>query len=496
MSYHMSSMYGIKRMNIVKLIIQETGTYNQQWKRPYTSGLNAKTFNSIVEKSVSQNGITANSLTGVANQFLHPAATPESHLYIPNGWNERRLRFFMEIQIEDQSNCVISEYVVGYTDYAGMGLSGSLDPNMRFFINGINSTRYMMHTTPLGTQSYQNTIDASHILSNSNYVSIQQGNRSFSMRPEDIFIQMDVAEIQRTDDLGDFCDTQTLVTASPIKSKRTNGIAPVYVSTILDAYVKAKPGQRETEGREDLIKTAIAYSRSDAINDDHFIALLRSKYDGHGDSFTYSDLIGIDNNVVAATIVLPLTNTSRTTLHQTGSTSDWGAADGETVFATCISQSLPGYMLEYCINKIHVRATNRDLGGRITVDVIDVKSFMQNVDITNYIKSLLFKLENELLKDLSFNNQMDFAIDVRCDLLGETWINLSLNSGAFVMYVTPSFCDALMSPVVTNNYDNCIGIASDFNNLLDHITDSSAKISFLDGASFQNNPFGGGFGNI
>jgi hypothetical protein len=214
------------------------------------------------------------------------------------------------------------------------------------------------------------------------------------------------------------------------------------------------------------------------------MAILRSKYNGNGDSFCYGDLIGIDNNVVNTTKVLPLTTTTRATLHQTGLTSDWAAADNETVFATCVSQSLPGYMLDFCINLIHIQATNRDFGGKVSIQVIDVKSFMQNVDITSYVKSVLFKVEYELLRDLSFNGQMDFAIDIKCDLLGETWINLSLNSGPFVMYVTPSFCDALMTPMVTNNYLNSVGIANDFNNILSQVSDSKPNLSIVNNFNF------------
>lgn len=484
MGYNTGSMYGIKNMKIVKLVIQETGTYNQQWKRPYVSGMNPKTYNTIIEKTSNVKNITSTSLSGIANEFLHPSATPECHLYIPNGWQERRLRFFMEIQIEEHVGCIITEYVVGYTDHVGLSLTGILDRDMRFHINGINTTRHLTHTTAMGNQVYQNSIDSSHILSNSNYTNIQQGVKSFSMRPEDIYMQMDTADIQLNERLTDFCDTQSLVTTIPILSKRSNAIAPVYVSSILDTYIKVKPTEQHTSGREEILQTAMSVNSSNSINQDAFIALLRSKYNGNGDTFTYNDLVGIDSNVTQTTVVLPLTTTTRSSLHQTGVTADWGAADGETVFATCISQSLPGYMLEYCINKIHIRATNRDLGGRISIDVIDVKSFMQNVDITNYIKSILFKLENELLKDLSFNNKMDFALDVRCDLLGETWINISINSSPFAMYVTPSFCDALMTPIVTNDYNNCTRIANDFSNILNEICDNVAPASGSGGFGF------------
>ncbi len=473
MNYTMASMYGVKSMRINKLIIQETGTYSQQWKRPYISGLNPKTFNSIVEKSSNAKTITPNILAGVSTQFIHPTATPEGTLFIPNGWQERRLRFFMEVCIEEQMGCIVTEYIVGYTDYAGIGrINNSIDPEMRFHINGINTTRNMTHVTALGTQTYQNAIDSSHVLSNTNYTNIQNSVRTYSMRPEDVYMQMDVADIQKNQDLGDFIDVQSLITTVPIKSKRTNSIAPVYVANILDAYIKAKPLDFHESNRGDILQTAIGINSSNSVSDDQFMSFLRNRNNNNGDSFTYNDLIAIDQNIFNVTQVVQLTPITKATVHQAGSTSEWGAADMETAFATCISQSLPGYMLECCFNKFFFRATNRDIGGKISIVISEAKSLMSNVDTSDYIRVMEFKLENELFKDLTFNNQMDFAIDVRCDLLFETWINLSINSGPFTTYVTPSFCDALMSPVITDNYNNCLSIASDFSNIVDTICDN------------------------
>jgi len=477
MFYTPPSMYGTKRIQIVKFVLQETGTYNTQWKRPYVSSMDARTFNSIVEASHSSRSITPVALAGSANQFLRPTATPETHLIIPNGWQERRLRFMLELVIEEQMGNCNSEYVVGYTDYAGIDSSGRLDPNMTYIINSVSSARTVRHTTALGNQRYQNAIDASHILVNDNYQKFQTSQKEFTLRPEDIYQHMDTVDISRNEALGDFCDTQTILTKTPIKSRRSNAIAPVYVSSILDTYIKARPNENMMGTEDELLTSARYLIRSDEINNDSFIAFLRNRYSGDGNHFTFADLQALDPNVVNVTHVMPLNTVTRASLHQTGITSDWGASDGETVFATCVSQSLPGYMLMNCVNKLHIQATNRDICGKTNIIVINIRSFMENVDMTPYIQSILFKLENELFRDLSYNNKMDFAIDVKCDLLGETWINLSINSGPFITYVTPSFCDALMSPMVTLNYNNCTSIASDFSNLLSQICDSNPIIA-------------------
>lgn len=482
------SMYANKRMNIRKLIIQETGTYNQQWKRPFETGLQASGFNQILENVDQAKAITPAALAGVANQFIHPSATPESTIIIPEGWNERRLRFFMEVETETQVGTIQTEYVVGYTNYSGLSFGGALDPNMVFYINSVNTTRKSFQNTPMGNMAYQNVIDSSHILANDHYAGISTPNQLWRLRPEDVFGQIESNEIAQ-ETQGDFLDTRLTINREPIKSRRTNAVAPVFVSSILDSYLQSQRGDINNSNRFELIENAKAAIKSQSISTDPFISFIRgNNSNAPCNQFTYADLQRLDPNVDNVRVVLSLTPTLQSTIHTAGQTADWGGSTGETLFATCVSQSLPGYMLDHCINKFHFMSTNRDIGCNITTKVVDVKSLMQGIDITPHIQSLIFKLEKELLKDLSYNNQMDFMIDVRCDLIGETWINVSLNNGPIYTYVTPSFADALMSPVTSYDQNKVVAIANDFENLMGHIGDS--------GLAYGGMPGNNSFGNI
>lgn len=480
------SMYATKSMRIMQFMVQETGTYDQQWKRPYSSGMNKHTFDNIVNAIDSAKAITPAALTGLSNQFLHPQAQPESHIIIPNGWNERRLRFFLEVQTESQMGAVQTEYILGYSEYAGLSDGLQIDPNMKFIINGINITRSIYNGTILGTNRQSNLIDSSHLLVNDQYSGIHTPNKLFSLRPEEIYSQMDASSIASELDTNDFIDTQLQVTRAPMKTKRTNAIAPVFVSTVLDSYLQTQRSAGDEATRDSIFETAKATVRSDPCNTDPFVSFMRTRGDGSGNSFTYNDLIALDSDVVHKTIPLKLTPTTRATVAQTGMGANWAAANTETVFATCLSQSLPGYMLTYGINKIHMLTTNRDIGSKITTKVTNALSLMKGMDLTPFISSFLFKVENELLRDLTYNNSMDFAIDISVDLTGETKINLSVNGGPFVLYITPSFCDALMTPVTTAHVANLNGIANDFDSLISQIGSMSPAIGGL----------ANGFGNI
>lgn len=484
-----TSMYGVKSMRINKLIIMPSGTYNDQWKRPFTSGLNGQSFKQILSNVEEAKQITPTALAGVANQFIHPSAQPESKIVIPNGWAERRLRFFLEVQTETHIGAVQTEYISGYTEHGDLSFGNNFDPNMKFFINSIHTTRRTMMNTPMGQQTMQNVINSNHVIANDQYSGVMGPNQLYRLRPEDVFTHMEAAELGQ-EVQGDLTDARSFVGRKPILSRRKDGSASVFVSDVLNSYLQTARADYNMGDKSNVFESAKHAIKADNVDSDPFMSFVRGLRPdgGAGNAFYYGDLTRLDPNVVHVTHVPPLSPTLIATQHQVGQTAHWHSSDGETLFATCVAQALPGYMLEHCINKFHFRSTNRDVAGVITTAAIDVKSLMTGIDMTPFVQSLIFKLDSELFRDLSYNNQMDYAIEVRCDLLGDTAIRISINSGPFIEYVTPSFCDALMAPVTTMNQNNVFGIAQDFDNLLNHLQTSTATYSgqesFTTGGSF------------
>jgi hypothetical protein len=478
---NMRQMYGTKAMRIVKFIIQETGTYEDQFRRPYQTNLTAQSAKEFVEQVDGSKFITAGALAGISGQFIRPMATPESDITIVNGWGQKRLRFFLEIRTEDHIGNFISEYIVGYTDHPGLSMSNILDPQMCFFINAVNITNTSYQQTPLGNQTYQNVIDSSHLLVNDVYTGHQGINKLYGLRPEDVFSEMQ-GQMVRTELAGEFlADTRSHFTGDGKKSKRTNAIAPMYAADLLDSYNQTKNSEPNID-QDRLLGYAINVVQSSAVADDPFLTYLRNNKPmqvGACNSFTLQDLQSLDANVGNVTHVLNVTPEQLGGMSQRGiGTSHWGGSDSETLFATVISQSVPGYMLQYSLNKIHFSSTNQEIGGKINTIISMAKSFSENIDISKYIQAFIFKIQTEMLKSMSYNGQIGFQIEVMCDLLGETWINISINGGPQVTFVTPSFCDALMSPVITRNELVLNSISSDFDSLMSNLSDS--KPGFAD----------------
>ena len=103
-----------------------------------------------------------------------------------------------------------------------------------------------------------------------------------------------------------------------------------------------------------------------------------------------------------------------------------------------------------------------------------VKSFNTGVDLSKEIQAFCFRLETELLRSLSYNNQISFVLDLTCDLLGDTSVELSINGQSPSWHVAPSFTDSLMDPVVTADYKVIHGLAKDFDTLMQEISENDS----------------------
>ena len=173
-------MYSTKRMNVVKLLIQRTGTFGDQYRRPYNSNLDAATADKILAAVDGKNIIKASTLAATSMSFIAPSSTPEQSIGIINGWGTPRLRFLLEIQHIDHMGSINNEYISGYTEYSDLSMSDRVDPKMKFFMNNVGRTRTVTHRTPLGNQTYQNVIDSSHILVNDQFTNAFDSNKLYT----------------------------------------------------------------------------------------------------------------------------------------------------------------------------------------------------------------------------------------------------------------------------------------------------------------------------
>jgi hypothetical protein len=132
-------------------------------------------------------------------------------------------------------------------------------------------------------------------------------------------------------------------------------------------------------------------------------------------------------------------------------------------------------MMDLMLSKVYFRATNHSIGGVVVVTLIDGKS-ITTADLSQHYELFKRRLEHEVLFDMTHGNQTLFNLEMQADLFGETRITLALDGGPAIPYTTPSFCDSLLTPVMTGSKDNFFGVVHDFETLMNALPEAKGPM--------------------
>lgn len=466
---HGPSMYGVKSLSVVKLIVQTAGTYGDQYRRPMHSHADGAIMNMVEETMDRTNNLDALALAVPAFSLLKPDATPECMMPIENGWNTKRFRFLLHLLIEDQMGIMMNHYYTGFTGYSDMSHGGAIDPNMVFTINSANSTKSVTQRTPTGVHVFQASVSNNQILtSNNTYTGLASPNKTYSLRPESVVDDMLVSDLRSMS--GTFENTVAVI-STPQLSARANNCAPGYMSQLLSGFKNTVVGgaDESTDSNLEHLKTLVS---SDAYSSDKFLAWLLHRRTSNPTlgigthQFTINELMMLDSAVMTKLRAADAAGIA-SNFHQAGTTSDWGQSTAEVQFASMLAQALPSYMASMHLSVLAFTSMNLTLDGKIQTIITNAQSFNQQADITVYLQALIQRLNSEMFTALSYGNTMPFSVDVKCDTLGETWVSVSLNQGRMETFVTPTFCDSLFAPMTSGHQSTLQGLSNDFSQLFD-----------------------------
>jgi hypothetical protein len=105
------------------------------------------------------------------------------------------------------------------------------------------------------------------------------------------------------------------------------------------------------------------------------------------------------------------------------------------------------------------------VGNDFNITIHGFKTFLTDVDVTPQLQQFIYRLKNEILQSVTFNGQKPLKLDATVDVLGDTFIGIQMHSHQFE-YQVPSFCDALLTPVVTSNIIQLDTVASTVHGLV------------------------------
>ena len=487
----------VNRLTVNKLLLQETGTYNPLHFRPYQTHIDGQTLDTIVARAESSVGSISNPsiFSGISSSVVSPSGTPGQQISIPYGWAERRIRFILELSLENNFNGVELLYFQGYTNYSGVTMSGAVDPMMEFILNSyMRVTRTTMYTAN-GLQYVDRVTDSGQVINgmlmteNVSMVTPGYEHGVYTLRPQDVFVG--ISSIQVTEQYeaygrGAINDSRVAKTSDTQLSSRTNNIPTNYISKILGSYQTAADSQMYGHDTKNTINRAheVSFEHDSRTKDNPFIRALSVCRGGGPNSlravFTARELESIDPMLSQKTQYVALTPVARSFLPQIGQAAHWSASDRETVLATMLSTSVPALMMELMISKIHVRTTNNTIGAKFETFIIDAKS-ISNADMSKMYGIFIQRLERELLFDMTFGSQEIVMLDMMLDMMGESSINISVNGSPTVLYQTPSFCDSLLAPVTTTSKDNYFQLCNDFGMIFNNMSSAVSDLTNISG---------------
>lgn len=464
--------------NVVKLIMIHTGTYDDMPVRTYTGALNGDTTAAFNHATNHGMLITANAIAPVATQIVAPETSPSGLAQIANGWQTQRIRFLLELAFTSPMGDVTSQYLTGYTDHPGVArVSGTVDqvvfdPNMCLYFNNIvtiNRTKYNGVELP-------RMYDASQLIFQTGSVSsmglAQPGPGSqFLMTPEEVLNRVGVTFYSQPAVTA--VDLRSKLGLSGVaKSRRSNGLPSTYLArTVNELY-----GQVISNQDDQFFNLASNAAKNCGELPDYtdkalnLLTELNFKTRGF---ITYGELCGIcpDTDSKAAFVDKTISTTQisnvQTASHnnfllygaQAGVAAPLSGSNEEAIVATVIAQSVPAIMADLMITSISFSANNlTTTGADFNITIHGFKTFLTDVDVTPQLQQFVFRLKNEVLSGISYGGQKPVRVDSTVDILGDTFIGVQIHSHMFE-YQVPSFCDALLTPVVANNTRNLDAVA-------------------------------------
>lgn len=474
------------KMYVEELLLIESGSYVNQFMRPYVTELKGGLIDKLDERFQKSRRFTPSILAGIANQFMVPDYRTRGVIEIPNGWSTRRGRFVMTIAIELPTGDRLRQVVMGYTNSVGF-TERNVDPHMDFYVN---NTFMLVRRTKRdrdGRQEYVWTPqDVNDVLSDCDNSGLRRETPElYTMRPEDVYSGIDLHENLHLVD--DMTDTRLILNKNAIKSRSSNRIGQTFMSNVLTGRQKAIDNESYSNASHGANATAQGYVTEAYATDDMFLEAMRSIRGTNmtEDNFTFRDLISFDRDVENRVETSVLNNEARSqTNYRDDDVNDLAGQEEEDRVAALIGIATPALMLEHGIHGISFQAHNRGRGNSWDFIPSNARSLIKDVDISSFIEEFGERYIDELLMPITGGNLFDVAIDVRCRAFGEVDFTLFWDGTNHGRYVIPVFTNSKASPIVTDNRQDVLKMSKDFSDLFEH---------FLPANTIGGGNTGGGF---
>lgn len=465
----------MKNAQITKLIFVPTGAYHDMALRPYNLHVTGDTLDRLDRATDHFSNLSTGAFAGVAGSILRPTTQSVGTLSIPNGWNERRFMFMMEV-VHDNDNFVGEDtsvrvqYVSGYTDFAGdASYSGHIDPRMRMYLSTVITTRETR-------QHFRRGVSANRYLQQ-NAGQSGHGGQYFAMRPRD------VCQTVGNSGLGDYVavDFRTALSTRPLMSNVRNDLPTDYMARTFQSYQLSMQTAEAQDDVPTLMNNVAANTGDDAALDDPFILNLHRNTElVEGSCFTYGELCGLFRGTDTVAHVVPAQDSMTRDIgfapHTPGDSQHWGGSNTETVVSTIIGSSVPALMTDAMLTQVSFYISNDTVNGQPCMEWLSPpQSFMMSGEsLETQATYFMNRMLQEIFRDLTNNGNMTLSLTLFSDLvMADTRMEVQIDGGDVVPYCVPNFASSLITPVIANDRAQLESMASNVNQVFDAMSPSA-----------------------
>lgn len=469
-----------QKLRVVQLNFVSAGTHNPMHFRPYMTDMNDNSMRAIASATAGGQNVSANALAPVAGMFMRPVAEAGSAIQIPNGWGTERFRFIMQLEYPEMAGGRVVQYVTGYTNKADLSYNGLLDPAMMLYFNNSMLMQDIVEQTPVGPIRRMKMVSADQVLGAEAlgigaYMSGAQSPIR-SMRPEDVFSVLGTDRYRGGGGAEDL--RPAFLPSDPLKksSRQNNSISSYLARSIDRSAMAASEADWDTSSAEQANNTSAKLAEN-TIYHDNFLSWIQARsLMTSGGAVPWGELCAAAPEADYVAKVVGGQGPVLINNPMAGSTEYWTSTTNETIFASILAQTVPSLMMDNLIGKLSVRCNNRHaemfgrngegVGTRHSVLLTEGYLLNQEKISQPLFLHLVSTFAQQILPEASMAGMIDYEFHGTFDLLGTSFISISLGGGPFCDYTVPTFADALFTPAVTGDPLALTMMASDIGRMV------------------------------
>lgn len=482
----MRGRFGGDVVEIRSMLIQQTGTFHDIYNRPFEMTLDEHAMDSIRRRmaSTGKGRITSQSFRGISSNILSPTVEVKNRdrIDIPDGWDQPRCRFMMEVVVNSRLGGEDVYYFQGFSSHLGLSNSGNIDPRTEWYINGFIRMQRVERMTARGIETFGIVKDSAQVIDGR--LIYETHGQVDLMRTVDLYgsIQQRFESNGYADRVDDY-RTRLNSPADSIFARRIDNLPGQYLSSTLDTYRRNSEFLNFGVDNDNILARTQQELSSDIamLEDNPFLRQLAVvKQVDKATSFTLADLYDIDpdcrrNGVISGSI---LEGRALNRLASRDSyVSDWREATMAAKWATQISNSIGAIMMSHYHRGYSGSISNLNINHEIVAITEDALPIAENMPVEVFDR--MVESIEDLMFDISGGGRDDFAVRVAANLYDQTEIFISIHGQPEQRFFVPSFADSLMTPFYTRDTDKLDALSSDVERLLQQLpTELSASAGY------------------